>query len=64
VCSSDLIRIRVLNALGIEVLADHYTVSAGATYRYSVNISSLPSGMYVLEVQDGVERRIGKVIKQ
>jgi hypothetical protein len=58
------IRIRVLNALGIEVLADHYTVSAGATYRYSVNISSLPSGMYVLEVQDGVERRIGKVIKQ
>ena len=57
------IRIRLLNALGMEVFVGQQTVSAGAAYRYSVNLASLPAGMYMLEVQDGAERTTSKVMK-
>lgn len=57
------LRIRITNALGAEVMNDERSVNAGATYRHTVDIASLPTGVYMVEVQDGTSRSVRKVVK-
>lgn len=57
------IRVRLMNALGMAVYHETYLVGQGELYRYSLNMASLPAGMYMVEVQDGSSRRVRKVVK-
>ncbi len=60
---SGRVRVRVLNTLGMEVFIGEQLVSADATYRYALDMSLLPTGVYMVEVQNGSLRSVRKVIK-
>jgi hypothetical protein len=57
------VRVRIVNALGLEVMSSEQDVSAGATYRHAVDMSALSTGVYMVEVQDGAARNIRKMVK-
>jgi hypothetical protein len=60
---SGQVRVRVLNTLGMEVFIGEQIVSADAMYRYALDMSLLPTGVYMVEVQNGSLRSVRKVIK-
>ncbi len=57
------VRVRIVNALGQEMMSSEQAVSAGAMYRHSLDMSDLPVGVYMVEAQDGAIRTVRKVIK-
>jgi hypothetical protein len=57
------VRVRIVNALGQEMMSSEQAVSAGATYRHALDVADLPVGVYMVEVQDGAARNIRKMVK-
>jgi hypothetical protein len=57
------LNIRLVNALGMEVLSQRQPVVSGAAYRSVVDMANLPPGLYMVELQDGGERTTRKVVK-
>lgn len=57
------VRIRIINTFGMEVASTEQAVSAGATYRQALDVANLPTGVYMVEVQDGAARTTRKVVK-
>jgi Secretion system C-terminal sorting domain len=57
------LRIRLTNTLGAELLRIEQPVTAGTEYRQDLDVSTLPTGFYFVEVQDGTARSIRRIVK-
>jgi hypothetical protein len=61
--SSGSIFLTITNALGQCVFSAEELVTGGQ-YSRMVNLSQMPSGVYVLEIRDGVRRTVQKIVKK
>jgi len=61
--ASGSISLTITNALGQCVFSTEELVSGGE-YRRKFHLSGMPSGVYVLEVRDGMRRTVQKIVKQ
>ncbi len=59
-----VVTVRLINAAGVEVLAERLTVSEGAAYSRIVDIRHLSAGMYIVEVEEGSHKTARKLLKQ
>jgi hypothetical protein len=57
------LRIRLINTIGMELLRMEQPVRSGTEYRHDLDISLLPPGVYMVEVQDGTSRSVRQVVK-
>ncbi len=60
---SGRVRVRISNALGTEVLSEEIPVTLGSQYRHTVDVSAFPTGVYMVEIQDGAARSVRKIVK-
>ena len=60
---SGRVRVRISNALGTEVLSEELPVTSGSQYRHTVDVSAFPTGVYMVEIQDGAARSVRKIVK-
>lgn len=57
------VTMRLMNALGVEMMNSEQRINAGAEYRQEFDVASLPHGVYFVEIQDGATRNVRKVVK-
>lgn len=62
--ATGIIRTKISSLLGETLHVAEQSISAGAEYRQELDLSSFPSGVYMVEVQDGASRSVRKVVKQ
>ena len=56
-------RVTLLDATGSLVRAQASNVSAGAIFKLQIDVSTLPQGVYLLRVEDGIQVITRKVVK-
>lgn len=61
--NSGVLRTKVSSVLGAVLHTAELPITAGGQYRQELDLTRFPSGVYMVEVQDGASRSIRKVVK-